>query len=279
MKFAWPGGAKCAVALNFEYDAESVEMGFTGRLHGGHDYGAFSANYGVPRVLEILSKYGIKSTFFVPAWDAERYPDNIREIVKEGHEVAAHGYLHEDFSKLSLEQEKEVFEKSHKILTDITGIPPQGFRNGAYNTPLSPNTLSFVRDMGYIYDSSFLDDDLPYQVNIDGKPVNMVEMPWAWVLNDITFLAAALHPAGLGGTGFVLPVRSVKWLLELWQEEFDSLYEEVGFFNLIIHPGEIGRESRLPLLDGIIRLIREYPDVWFAKYSEIAECCLEQLKK
>ena len=108
MKFTWPNNTKCVVTLNFEYDAESVEMGFSGILHGGHDYGAFSPNYGVPRVLELLNKYGIKSTFFVPAWDAERYPDSIREIVKEGHEVAAHGYLHEDLSKLSPEEERKI---------------------------------------------------------------------------------------------------------------------------------------------------------------------------
>jgi len=276
MKFTWPDNAKCAVTINFEYDAESVEMGLTGEISGGADYGAFSPNYGIPRMLEILSKYSIKSTFFVPAWDAERYPDSVKDIAKAGHEIAAHGYLHEDFSKLGPEQEKKIFEKSQKILTDITGTPPRGFRNGKYNSPLSPNTLSFARDMGYIYDSSFLDDDLPYSVRIDDKPVNMVEIPWTWVLNDVTFLSPPLHS---GGLGLALPIRTPAWVLDRWEKEFDVYYQEVGFFNLIVHPTFMGRGSRLPLIEGIIRFIKGYPDVWFATYNELAECCLKALNE
>ena len=104
----------------------------------------------------------------------------------------------------------------------------------------------------------------------------MVEIPWTWVLNDLSFLA---HPLLSAGLGLVLPVRSPGWILDLWKEEFDSLYEEVGFFNLIVHPVHMGRASRLPLMEGIIRFIKGYPGVWFATYNEVAEYCLKQLAK
>jgi peptidoglycan/xylan/chitin deacetylase (PgdA/CDA1 family) len=275
MRFTWPGNAKCAVVLTIEYDAESVEMGFKNNLLGTAGIGGFSYRFGVPRILNLLNKYNIKSTFFVPAWDAERNPDIVKGIAEEGHEIAAHGYLHEDFSMLEPEDEKKVFEKAHKILTNIVGTPPRGFRSGAYARPISPNTLRFVRDLGYIYDSSFLDDDLPYQVKIDDKMVDMIEIPWVWVLNDIVFMSGTYS----SGLGLPLPPRSPRWVLDLWKDEFDSLYEEVGFFNLVVHPTHMGKGSRMPIIESLIHFIKGYDGVWFATCSEVADWCLKQLKK
>ena len=276
MRFTWPNGAKCAVALSFEYDAESVELGLKRSISISGDYGGFAPRFGVPRILELLDRYKIRGTFFVPGWDAEHYPDSVRDITAAEHEIAAHGYMHEDFSKLEEQEEKEVFEKAHQILTEITGISPRGFRNAAYGRPISPKTLSFARDLGYIYDSSYLDDDVPYLVKIDGKEVDMVEIPWAGVLNDMTFVPVKPMTPGLG---LVLPARTSRWVLEMWKEEFDSLYEDVGFFTLVVHPTSMGWGSRIPIMEGIIRFIRGYPDVWFATYNEVAEICLQQLKK
>lgn len=275
MKFRWPNGAKCAVALSFEYDAESVEWGYSQNIEGAFDIGGFSPRFGVPHILELLNKHNVRGTFFVPAWDAERYPDSIKEIAQEGHEIAAHGYIHENFSKLTPREEKEVFEKAHKILADITSAPPRGFRAAAYGRPVSPKTLSFCRDMGYIYDSSFMDDDEPYQVKIDDKFANMIEIPWAWPLNDISFMS----PPFSSGMSLVLPQRKPQWILELWKEEFDSLYEEVGFFNLVVHPRDMGRVSRMPIMENLISYIKGYNNVWFATYSQVADLCLKQLSE
>jgi len=272
MKFRWPNNAKSAVSLSFEYDAESVEWGYSRNIEGAFDIGGFSPQFGVPRVLELLNKHDIKGTFFVPGWDAERYPDSIKEIAEDGHEIAAHGYTHENFAKLTPNEEKEVFEKAHKILTDITGAPPRGFRAAAYGRPISAKTLSFCHNMGYIYDSSFMDDDEPYQLKIDGKFVNMIEIPWAWPLNDISFMS----PPFSSGMSLVLPQRKPQWILELWKEEFDGLHDEVGFFNLVIHPRDIGRVSRMPILEGIVSYMKRY-NVWFATYSQVADLCLKQL--
>lgn len=276
MKFTWPNSARCAVALSFELDAESVELGYRQNVPSacGSDVGGFSPKFGVPRILELLDKYDVKGTFFVSGWDAEHYADSIKEITEAGHEIAAHGYLHENFSELTPEEEGKIFEKSHKVLADVAGRPPRGFRAAAYGRPISPRTLSLCLDMGYIYDSSFMDDDEPYQARIDGKLVNMLEIPWAWPLNDISFMS----PPFSSGMALVLPQRKPQWILDLWKEEFDSLYEEVGFFDLVIHPRDMGRVSRMPILEGMLSFIKEY-SVWFATYTQVAELCLKQLSK
>ncbi len=79
--------------------------------------GQFGPRVGVSRILGLLDRYEIKSTFFVPGWTAEKYPESVKEIVRRGHEVAAHGYMHENLSELkSPEEEIEVFRKSVEIL-------------------------------------------------------------------------------------------------------------------------------------------------------------------
>ena len=274
MRFTWPDGTKCVAALSVEYDAESVEWGYKKNITGGDDVGGFSTNFGIPSMLRVLEKYDVRSTFFVPAWDAERNPDRVKEIAAAGHEIAAHGYIHEDFSVLEASEEKAIFEKAHRILTDIVGTPPRGFRAAAYARPISRHTLQFVKEMGYLYDSSFMDDDEPYQVTMEGRPVDLIEIPWVWVLNDISYMGPYIDYCGMG---WIVPQRSPEFILELWKEEFDTLYEEVGFFNLVVHPRDMGRVSRMPIIEKLITHIKGYNDVWFATYSEVSEVCLAQL--
>jgi peptidoglycan-N-acetylglucosamine deacetylase len=276
MKFESATGAKCTVVLTFDYDAESVEMGYYNSILGNEDIGGFSVNYGVPRILELLNKYGVKGTFFVAGWDAERHPESVEEIISEGHEVAAHGYCFEDFSILEPNHERGVFEKAHQILGAVCGSAPRGFRNPRYGRPVSANTLGIARDMAYIYDSSFLDEDIPYLVRTEeGRLLDIVEIPWVWPLNDLGFMS----PQFSCGIGMVLPPRTPNWVLELWKEEFDSLYEEVGFFHLVVHPRDMGRGSRIPVMEGIMRFIRGYPDVHFATCTEVADYCLRKMKE
>ena len=63
------------------------------------------------------------------------------------------------------------------------------------------------------------------------------------------------------------------------KEEFDSLYEEVGFFNLVVHPRDMGRVSRMPIIENLISYIKGYNNVWFATYSQVADLCLKQLSE
>ena len=100
----WKDGDRCAVAFSFDFDAETL---WTGNFKMDHPTilarGEFGANVGVGRILRVLNKYNVKATFFVPGWTADKYPEQLAAIHEGGHELAHHGYLHENPNKLNLE--------------------------------------------------------------------------------------------------------------------------------------------------------------------------------
>ena len=96
----WPNGARCACVISFDMDADSLIH--IARPKDSHDrlypisMGRYGPTVAVPRILETYRRLGIKQSFFVPGWCIETYPDSVEAILKGGHEIGHHGYLHED---------------------------------------------------------------------------------------------------------------------------------------------------------------------------------------
>src|SRR5689334_10263503 len=110
----WPEGVQCAVTVTVNFDGESVEARTMppGRLWGRYAYGRYGAQIGIYRLLDLFRRHNVRATIFIPGWDAERYPEAMQAIAQAGHEVAGHGYLHEDFSTLSAEEQQATLAKS-----------------------------------------------------------------------------------------------------------------------------------------------------------------------
>ncbi|MCE9641920.1 MAG: polysaccharide deacetylase family protein, partial [Betaproteobacteria bacterium] len=174
-KSMWPQGKTCAVMVTVNFDAEAVDLheAKPENLYGKYSYGRYGMRAGVWRLLDVLRGQNIKATFFVPALDAENNPAAVAAIQKDGHEIGARGYAFEDHSKLGA-QEHATLERAHKALTKITGTAPVGWR--APFGLLTRDTFGHLADLGYLYDSSFQDDDYPYVVDCAaGK--QLVELP------------------------------------------------------------------------------------------------------
>ena len=110
----WPNGARCAVMLTFDFDAETLWISRNPaniNRPGILSQGKYGAQVGVPKILEVLRDFGIKATFFVPGWTAEKHTDKVEAILKDGHEVAHHGYLHEWITPDKPEEELASFER------------------------------------------------------------------------------------------------------------------------------------------------------------------------
>lgn len=106
----------------------------------------------VDLILALLDKTSSKATFFVLGWIAERYPDLIKKIYNEGHEIACHGYNHELVYSLSEQSFKQDVLKAKKILEDITSTKVIGYR--APNFSITDWSIDILNYLGFRYDSS-----------------------------------------------------------------------------------------------------------------------------
>jgi peptidoglycan-N-acetylglucosamine deacetylase len=264
---AWPGGARVAVALSFDSDHESGELREGGSSPGRLSQGQYGNRVGVPRILDLLERHAVPASFFVPAVIALLYPEEQRRVVKAGHEIGIHGWIHERNSILERKDERELMLRAADTLAKITGTPPVGMRTPSWD--FSPHTLSIVREMGLLYDSSLMADDEPYELVEDGAATGIVELPVEWIRDDAVYFNMNRFSA-------LRPYTPPSAVLEIFQSEFDETVKENGLFLLTMHPHYIGHRSRLALLDRLITHMKSVPGVWFATHAQVAEYCKAQ---
>lgn len=263
---AWKDGARVAVGISFDSDHESGELRDGGKSLGRMSMGQYGARAGIPRIMKLLAKHSVPASFFTPAVVAMLYPDEQKRAVDLGHEIGIHGWIHELNSILPGEIERDLMFRSCDTLEKITGIRPVGIRTPSWD--FSPNTLQIIRDLGLLYDSSLMADDDAYELNEDGKPTGVVELPPEWIRDDAVYFN--MHRF----TG-LRPYTPPSAVLEIFTKEFDVAYEEGGMYILTMHPHIIGHRSRLTLLDELIQHMKTKKGVWFATHAEIAKYALE----
>jgi peptidoglycan/xylan/chitin deacetylase (PgdA/CDA1 family) len=246
--------ARTVVLLTFDFDAESAQVRKTPQLPVTLSKGQF-ARVGVERILGLLDKYRIHSTFFTPAWTARQYSGVVHEIARRGHEIAAHGYLHENLSELDENEERGVHEKSVNMLEEAAGKKPIGFRAPYWEW--SARTLGFLRKYQFAYDSSLMSDDKPYLID-GGSSAAIYELPVEWFLDDWTL--------------FEEHRQSPSMVLEAWRSEFDAVHDlGVGYFMLTMHPECVGRASRINMLEQLVNHMRARKGIVFARCDELVE--------
>lgn len=263
-EFHWPEGKTVAAAFTFDVDAESAVLwgneGVAARM-SVMSHQAYGPLVGIPRILELLERHQIPSTFFVPGHTAHRYPDAVRAIVAAGHEIAHHGYLHEQPTALTFDEEIEALDRGLAALAEVAGVRPVGYRAPMWD--LSWHTPSLLAERGFLYDSSLMDADCPYELAVgDGS---LVEIPIQWALDD--WEQYCYLPA-ISGSGLIESPRKAR---ELWQLEFDALRGTGACWVLTNHPFLSGRASRAAELDDLMRYVTGHTDVWTTNLAAIAE--------
>jgi peptidoglycan/xylan/chitin deacetylase (PgdA/CDA1 family) len=259
---SWPGGAKVAVALSFDFDAETNALRDMNISPGIFSQGEYAARVSMPRILALLDKYKIPASFFVPAVTALLHPEEIKAIVeKEIHEVGMHGWIHERNSMLSEEEERRLMRNSYETLKAATGKVPTGIRTPSWD--FSRSTLKLIRELGLVYDTSLMADDRPYELIEDGKPTGVVELPVEWLLDDYPYFGFSRYSS-------VRPHIKPKDVFEIWASEFEEAYEEGTLFVLTMHPKYIGHRSRIAMLEELIKHMQKFEGVWFATHEDIA---------
>jgi len=262
---SWPGGARVAVLLSYDVDNETVQGLRTGNINIGQlSQGQYGSRVALPRIVKLMDEQEIPATFFFPAWSLKLAPEQAEIIQQSGrHEIGVHGWIHELNTSLDGATESRLLAQAVDQIEAITGTRPVGYRAPSWNH--SPNTLQIVRDMGFLYESSLMHDDRPYELLQDGEPTGVVELPVEWILDD----APLLNPLG---TRYMNP-RDV---MQVWIDEFDKAWEEGTIFLLTMHPHVIGHRSRLVALEGLIEHIKSKDQVWFATHEQAAHYVRER---
>ena len=256
----WKNGARCAFALSFDADHETNELRDGGKSIGRMAWGEYGTRVGVPRILKLLKKYDVPSTFYVPAVAALLHPDEQKQVIAEGHEIGIHGWIHELNSVLPYEAERDLMLRSADALEKITGVRAVGLRTPSWD--FSPNTLRIEKEMGLLYDSSLMADEDCYELLLDGEPTGVVELPVEWVRDDAVYFMMHRFQS-------LRPHTPPEAVLDIFRREFESAYEEGGIFQLTTHPHIIGYRSRIWIIEELIRMAKAKGDVWFATHADV----------
>ena len=262
---SWPNGARVAVALSFDVDNMSASLARGDLAPGVLSRGEYGAVDGLPRILRLLDKHQLPASFFIPAVSDLLHPQMIPSILASGrHEVAVHGWIHENLPSVNNEaEEQRLLDQAIHHLTKAVGKRPVGYR--APSWAFSPFTMRQVAKAGFLYDSSLMSSDDAYEVLLDGTPTGVIELPIEWILDDSPVLNL---PAGV--------LASPELVNQVFQSEFDAAYDEGGLFILTMHPHVTGHRSRIAGLEKLILHIKSRPGVWFATHEQVARYVKEK---
>ena len=262
----WPNGKKCAVMISVNMNAELFWLQIDPtclNMPKTLSLGQYGMTRGIDRVLEALKERNIKGTFFVPGWVAENYPEKVKSVCAEGHEIGALGYHHEHMALLSEAEQEEAIVKGIRAIQRVSGVVPKGFRSP--EGELTLDTLRIARKTGLVYSSNLSNDDRPYFHYFAGEEC-MLEIPIHWVNYDLPYFAFNYRPAFPAGQGRIANYSGV---LDNWKDEFDGCREYGLCYVLQLDPAFIGGPGRIGLLEELLDYMRRHDDVWFATGQEI----------
>ena len=274
----------------FGTDIDSV-AGWIGSYGGGDSpsdiqRGVFASEVGNIRLLNLFKKYKLKTSFFIPGHSLESFPDQVKRIVDAGHEIGAHGYLHENPVAMTPTQEEDVLAKCVDLIEKLSGKKPRGYVAPWWE--MSASTAALLQKYGFKYDhSQGYRDFQPFYARvgdkwnlidyskkaadwmkpmIHGKEIDLVEIGANWYVDDLPpmmFMKKAPN-----SHGFVNP-RDIE---ELWRDQFDWVYREMdyGVFPFTIHPDVSGRPQVLMMLERLIKYINKHEHVVWMTFEEIA---------
>ena len=213
----------------------------------------------VPRILALLRKYKVASTWFIPGHTLESYPDESKMVFDAGHEIAHHGWTHVPPNDMSREQEEEGLVRGNEQIHKLTGKNAKGYRSPSWD--LSSHSVELLLKHQFVYESSMMGNDyMPYRVRqgdvlelqkpaLWGKSTPLIELPVSWSLDDYP------HFEFIRTNSYVMPgLMNANSVLDNWLNEFTYFRQSVdwGILNYTFHPLVIGRGHRMMILETLL---------------------------
>ena len=272
----WPGGAR--LALNFVVNVEEggepsvpdgaprsesalTELGTQPSDVRGRDLAAesmfeYGSRVATWRVLGLFASAGIPCTAFACAEALRRNPALGAEIRERGHDVCAHGFRWEKHYELDEDAERARIRDTVESIRESTGARPLGWYC-RYGPSLNTRRL-LVEEGGFLYDSDSYADELPFWIDVAGRPHLVV--PYSLATNDTKFVRGGI---ATGGQFHEFLRDSVEVLLE--EGAVAPKMMSVG-----LHPRLIGHPGRFRGLERFVRWLSEHDGIWCARRIDIA---------
>lgn len=256
--------AKHIVCLTFDFDAISGFISRGQTTPGWISRGEFGPRVGAPRLLALLRKYAIASSWYVPGHTIDTYPGAVKAVVDAGHEIAHHGWTHRPPASLTREEEEDELVRGNESIRRISGRYARGYRSPSWD--LSPHSVELMLKHGFAYDTSMMGDDYtPYYARRGdvielkapasfGGKTPLVEMPIHWSTDDSPHFE------------FVRTEQTVRQGLQNahsvednWIHDFRYMRQAVewGALTYTCHPFIIGRGHRIMMLERLIRTMKD----------------------
>ena len=266
------------VCLTFDFDAISgwIARGMTSP--GPISRGEFGPHVGAPRILDLLRRHDVTSTWYIPGHTLETYHDACRAVADAGHEIGHHGWTHRPPATLTREEEEAELTRANEAIHRLTGRYARGYRSPSWD--LSPHSVDLLLENGFVYDSSMMGDDyIPYRVRKGdaisleqpatlGDETRLIEMPISWTLDDYPHFEFIRTPT------WILPGNmNADDVLGNWIDDFLYLAEnlEWGVITYTFHPFVIGRGHRMMMLEKLIITLKDRGAVFTTVEDAAAE--------
>jgi len=270
-KWKWPNGARLAiwVAPNLEFFpltrplaanpmAKTPEKAPTIRTWGVRDYGN---RVGVFRLMDLLTKYGIRATASLNADVCDQHPQIVEDAVKLGWDFLAHNRTNSVWlSAIPPDEERDFIRYCTERVMRATGKRPQGWLSSAMDETW--NTLDHLAAENFLYVADWVNDDQPYRMQAGGREI--IYLPYSYEVND--------------NAQIVSRFASIDDFELMIKRTFDVLYREgedsARVMAICLHPFISGVPHRIAGLDAAFRYICGHNDVWWATGEEIVRAYL-----
>ena len=265
---SWPNGKKLTVMVTIMFEVWSegkappyspmttaLKPGTPDLL--GISWSQYGGKTGIWRFMRILDDIDIKATICLNAKAAELFPEAVKQLHARGHEIAGHSYTQDlVLPYLTFEEEQEVIQRCKRILENAVGSTPVGW----FSPVAAPtvHTAALLADAGFIWHGDYNDTDLPYAlVTPKGKLVAIAHSDFT----DNRTLRS-----------------SPRDFYNVYKDTFDYLHkhEAPSLINLTVHTHFGGRPLMSAILHELLRYMKGFPDVWFARHDEVAHWVLAQ---
>jgi peptidoglycan/xylan/chitin deacetylase (PgdA/CDA1 family) len=254
----WPEGKQAAVSFTMDNMGEAADL-HRGTWPEGKTVGLHpSVTRDLPNMLRLLDETRVKATYFVEGWNTGTYPNAIQVVRRNRHEIAFHGWQHEPWGDLNVEQERELFQRSLTAFNRLN-LRMYGFRPpGGRLTNATPELLS---SFGFSYCSpagsrAAIQDGVVY-------------LPFEWQGIDAYYYSDSFSGLRVR-KGDQAETMEPSTLESRMTELIETKIAEGDYTAVLFHPFLETSVERLAVMRRIVERLRDDDRIWLARCFEVA---------